>query len=79
MNEIELILSAGLLFLSLVVLSLLKRVNKLKNEVSNLVNWADMLEEWIEEGGDHYLGLDFDVDMLKAEIEEKVREELKIK
>jgi hypothetical protein len=79
MNEIELILSAGLLFLSLVVLSLLKRVNKLKNEVSNLVNWADALEEWIEEGGDHYLGLDFDVDMLKAEIEEKVREELKIK
>lgn len=84
MTEIELILILAILALGAVIAHLLREINRLDNnsiilqeKIENLDNWAEELDKWINDGGDQYLGLDFDLDMFKAETEEKIREEIK--
>lgn len=50
--------------------------NKLKDRVEHLTNWAEELEKWIEEGGDAYMGLNFDIDLAREEIREEIMAEI---
>lgn len=47
-------------------------INKLEQKIENLTVWAEELEEWIEDGGDAYMGLNFDVDLAREEIREEI-------
>ena len=47
-------------------------INKIEEKVERLIVWAEELEEWIEQGGDAYMGLNFDVDLAKEEIKEEI-------
>lgn len=74
-TEIEILIIA-LIALVVFVFLLISRIRELENKVENLLDWSDGIEEWIESGGDHYMGLDIDLDYIREEIREEERTKL---
>lgn len=75
--SLELIILLMLIVTNIAMYIIWLNLNKLEQRVEHLTVWAEELEEWIEEGGDAYMGLNFDVDLAREEIREEVMAQLK--
>lgn len=72
MIDLELIILFMLIVTNIAMYIIWLNLNNLERKVEHLTVWAEELEEWIEEGGDAYMGLNFDVDLAREEIREEV-------
>lgn len=72
MIDLELIILLMIIVTNIAMYMIWLNLNKLEKRIEHLTVWAEELEDWIEEGGDAYIGLNFDVDLAREEIREEV-------